>query len=51
MPKPRKNESKDDFMKRCVPQVMEEGKPQDQAVAICSSMWENKKVIQPERKK
>ena len=42
MPKPRKNESKDDFMKRCIPEVVGEGKPQDQAVAICANLWENR---------
>lgn len=45
MPKPTKNEAKEDFLKRCIPMLIEEGKPQDQAVAICNSMWENKKAI------
>jgi hypothetical protein len=30
-------------MKRCVPVLIEEGREQDQAVAICSSMWEQAK--------
>jgi hypothetical protein len=42
MPTPRKGEKKNDFMKRCVPQVVNEGKESDQAVAICNSLWENR---------
>jgi hypothetical protein len=42
MPKPKKNERKEDFIARCVPVLVEEGKPQGQAVAICYSMWEEK---------
>ena len=42
-PKPDKDESKDDFMKRCIPQLIDEGKEKDQAVAICNSLWDNKK--------
>lgn len=30
-------------MKRCIPILIDEGKPQDQAVAVCSSLWENRK--------
>ncbi len=45
MPTPRKNEKKDDYMKRCVPMVMEEGTAKDnkQAVAICMSMFKQHK--------
>lgn len=42
MPKPRKNETREEFMKRCIPQLIGEGKPKDQAVAVCSSLWESK---------
>lgn len=45
MPKPRKNESREHFMQRCVPMLIDEGKPQDQAVAVCSSIWENRRKI------
>jgi len=47
MPSPPKDgESRDDFIGRCVPVVLEEGtaKDQDQAVAICSSMYEDGKA-------
>lgn len=43
MPKPRKGETQDKFIKRCIPQIINEGKPSKQAVAICHSLWVNKK--------
>lgn len=43
MPKPNPNETKPEFMKRCVPILVEEGKPSAQAVAVCYSLWENRK--------
>ena len=39
---PGKGESQSDFMGRCVPAMIDEGKPQDQAVAMCISMYEQK---------
>lgn len=40
MPKPKKNESKQDFLSRCTKEVMEkEGKNQDQAYAVCNGLW------------
>jgi HAMP domain-containing protein len=41
MPTPRAGESQKDFVKRCIPVVLEDGtaKDQDQAVAVCHSMW------------
>jgi hypothetical protein len=42
MPKPSSGETKPEFMKRCVPQVINEGKNSDQAVAICNSLWNNR---------
>lgn len=44
MPKPKSGESKDDYMKRCIPIVMQEGKDNDQAVAMCNSMFEKKEM-------
>lgn len=45
MPKPKPSEeSRSDWMKRCVPVLIEEGRDQDQAVAICSSMWDRAKT-------
>lgn len=48
MPKPGKNESESDWMGRCVPAMMDEGKPNKQAVAICMDMWKRKKEQEPE---
>lgn len=38
MPTRTNNESKDDFLKRCIPQLINEGKDQDQAIAICEHL-------------
>lgn len=45
MPMPNDGESRDDFMSRCVPMVMDDGTADDndQAVAICNSMWDDRK--------
>jgi HK97 family phage prohead protease/HK97 family phage major capsid protein len=43
--KPRKGESQDDFMGRCVPDMIGTGddkRPQDQAVAACLNIWRDK---------
>ncbi len=42
MPTPNPNESRDDFVGRCIPIVMNEGtaKDQSQAAAICYSMYD-----------
>lgn len=42
MPKPRPNETKNDYISRCIEQVVGEGKPERQAIAICESMWTNR---------
>lgn len=41
MPKPKPNETKKEFISRCVPYVLKEGTAKDnkQAVAICNSIW------------
>ena len=38
---PQSGESESDYMGRCVPTLIDEGKPQDQAVAICISTYQN----------
>jgi hypothetical protein len=38
---PGAKESKDEFVARCIAYNVNEGKPEDQAVAICYSMWES----------
>lgn len=48
MPKPKPNESRNDYISRCIPIVIDEGTAEDpeQAAAICYSMWrESKKTM------
>lgn len=42
MPTPNDNETEDEFIDRCIPMLINEGKEPDQAVAICHSLWDNK---------
>lgn len=44
MPDPNSFENQEEFMKVCVPKVLEDGtaKDNDQAVAICLQMWQDK---------
>lgn len=44
MPDPNEYSSEKEFMAACVPKRMDEGNEQDQAVAVCMSMWEKKSV-------
>lgn len=44
MPKPAPYERRDKFLDRCIPMLIEEGKPPDQAAAICNSMFEEKSM-------
>jgi hypothetical protein len=37
---PTQGESKNDFMPRCIEYITNEGKESEQAVAICSSLWQ-----------
>lgn len=41
MPTPRENENEKDFINRCIPIMINEGKDPDQAYAICKSIWDN----------
>jgi hypothetical protein len=44
--KPSSGESQDEFISRCMSVLIgDEGKPEDQAAAICYSMWEEKMSI------
>jgi hypothetical protein len=40
MPTPRDDETHDEWMERCVPMVVDEGRDSEQAVAMCQSMWD-----------
>ena len=46
MPDPNEYEDEKSFMEVCIPKVLQDGtaKDNDQAVAICSSMWEKKSI-------
>ena len=39
MPSVNEGESQDAFVSRCIPALIREGKLQDQAIAICHSMY------------
>jgi len=43
MPQPRENENRSDFISRCIPELMGEGKKQDQAIAQCHSIYQQSK--------
>ncbi len=47
MPDPSNYDDEQDFMKVCIPKVLEDGtaKDNDQAVAICMNMWKEKKSV------
>jgi len=44
MPKPRQNETENEFIDRCIPFVLNEGTAINtaQAFAYCQYLWENK---------
>lgn len=42
MPKPKKGESQQQFISRCISQKVKEGVDQEQAIAICYSQWDNR---------
>jgi hypothetical protein len=43
MPEPRTGESREDFLDRCIPEVVAEGRDPDQAVAMCLAYYEGEK--------
>lgn len=49
MPTPRRDESYEDWMARCIPVLIDEGRDRDQAVAICASMWEEREKKKHEK--
>ena len=44
MPLPTENQTQEEFLRECVPIVLEDGTASDpeQAVAVCISIWEDK---------
>lgn len=47
MPRKQEGETKDEFIERCVPEVIEDGTAEngEQAVAVCNSLWEDGKAV------
>lgn len=45
MPDPQEGETRDDFISRCIPIVLDDGtaSDQEQAVSVCSGMWDQAK--------
>jgi hypothetical protein len=43
MPNPGKNEKQSEFISRCVPILMDEGKTQNQALGQCYGVWKQAK--------
>jgi len=50
MPRPRANEEHDDFINRCIPDVIEEGSAENgsQARALCERIWEDPTIVDSE---
>ena len=42
--KPKAGETREEYLEYCIPVEIKSGKDQDQAVAICNSMWENRNM-------
>ena len=42
MPQPKPGESKNDYLKRCIPELIYEGRQQNQAIAICYAMYDKR---------
>ena len=45
IPKPNSGESESEFMQRCIEFVINEGTPNEQAVAMCAQQWDNRKSM------
>lgn len=51
IPKPHTEENRTDYMSRCIEFLINEGKDNEQAVAICSTTWEENKTQKTGRMK
>ena len=51
MPEVKPNETKKNYLERCVPMLITEGKTPEEAVAICSSMFSKASTIEVEIEK
>lgn len=50
-PKPKKYERKKSFISRCIPELINEGREQDQSIAICYSILGSKKTNKTKSKR
>ena len=52
IPKPNKDESKEDFLKRCMSDeiMVKDFEDEKQRFAVCNTQWDEKKSIEPEKK-
>lgn len=53
IPKPNNNETRNEFMERCITFLINEGRNNEQAIAICSTQWaenEKKKIVDEKMK-
>ena len=52
MPKPENKETEKEYLKRCIPELINEGYPQKQSVAICFSTYRKYGTVKnPQTKK
>ena len=55
MPKPKSGETEKEFLKRCIPELIHEGRKVNQSAAICYSIYRKegteKKSPKPKKKK
>lgn len=49
MPSIKPNENKEDWIERCVPVVMKEGKNKKQALGQCYGMWQQNELETEQR--
>jgi hypothetical protein len=45
MPDPKPNETEQEFVNRCIPYMMKEGKTQEEAAGACYGIYRNKKSL------
>ena len=43
---PRAGETKEEFISRCIMVEIENGKPREEAIPICITAWNNRKIIE-----
>ena len=49
IPKPTSGQTENEFVSSCIATLVSEGKPQDQAAAICYDAWRNKDKMEDQQ--